>query len=179
MTDVASRRLFQSQVRIVLRRCRFKHRRAKIRRIAEILCVSIVGEKGPTFSKTASHIHVTCLVPALCRVLQQINAAHRKRSIGYCNVVRQDHSRQETQRLERSAWSDGAGTGRRVINQVAALQVHTMGSEVAKFQRHLWTETLLDGTTPLLDVLRRRVELHGGEANGGRSQNGRSDVEWV
>jgi len=39
--------------------------------------------------------------------------------------------------------------------------VHTMRSKVTKFQRRLWTETLLDGTTPLLHILRRRVELPG------------------
>src|SRR5512132_4726621 len=52
-----------------------------------------------------------------------------------------------------------------------------MGSQVAKFQRHLWTETLLDRTTPLLDVLWRRVEFNGGETNSGCAQNCRTAVE--
>src|ERR1700730_7853500 len=52
-----------------------------------------------------------------------------------------------------------------------------MRSKVAKFQRRLWTQTLLDGPTPLLDILRRRVEFHGGEANGSCAQDRRPEVE--
>src|SRR4030081_384469 len=54
-----------------------------------------------------------------------------------------------------------------------------MRSKVAKFQRRLWTQTLLDGPTPLLDILWRRVEFNGGEANGGRAQDRRPEVEVI
>src|SRR6266699_6033874 len=55
--------------------------------------------------------------------------------------------------------------------------MNTMRSKVAQFQRHLCAQTLFDGTTPLLDILRRRILFNGGEANGSRAQHRRSEVE--
>ena len=40
-------------------------------------------------------------------------------------------------------------------------------------------EALLDGSTPLLDVLRRSVRIKGGEANHGRSQDRLWKVEAI
>ena len=57
------------------------------------------------------------------------------------------------------------------------MQVDAVRAEVAEFERGRGPETLLDGQAPLLDVLRRRVRVEGGEADGRASEHGLTEVE--
>src|SRR6185503_9052066 len=52
-----------------------------------------------------------------------------------------------------------------------------MRAEIAELKRCLCTETLLNRSAPLLDILWRRIGLEGSEANRRRSQHSRTEVE--
>lgn len=67
--------------------------------------------------------------------------------------------------------SPGARLG--IVDEVGALQVESAGAEVTDFDRGFRTELLFKRDAPLLDVLRRRVELNPGEAHDGRAQDRR------
>src|SRR5882724_7027566 len=57
--------------------------------------------------------------------------------------------------------------------------MYSVRSEIAEFQGRLGAQTLLDRTTPLLDVLRWRVNLESSKAYGGRAQNRRREIEMT
>src|SRR6478736_6698214 len=60
---------------------------------------------------------------------------------------------------------------------MTTLQMNSVRSQVAKFQRHLLTQTFLDRRTPLLNVLRRRIGFNSSKAHRGHAQNCRCEVE--
>src|SRR5580765_2990265 len=78
MPDITARTPLGIEVAIVLRNRRLKHRRTKIRRVAQILGPGIVRKKRQPLRISTSHVDVTCVVPALRRVLEQVDGAHRK-----------------------------------------------------------------------------------------------------
>src|SRR5258707_658994 len=51
------------------------------------------------------------------------------------------------------------------------LQMYSMRSQIAEFQRSLGAQSLLNGTAPLLDVLGWRVDLESSKADCGRAQD--------
>src|SRR5258705_8769997 len=55
--------------------------------------------------------------------------------------------------------------------------MNSVRPQVAKFQRHLLTQTLLDGSAPLLNILRWRLSLDSSEAHSGHTQNCGGEVE--
>src|ERR1700754_1523216 len=177
MAHVASKSLLQSQIVVVLWRCRFKHRRTKIRGIAQVLTKSVVSQKRPTATETPAHIDVARVIPTLRGILQQVNPAYRKRCIGNRDVVRKNHARKEAQSSERPAWSNRARPGRRIIDQMRTLKMQSVRSQIAEFERGVRPQTLLDRTTPLFDVLRRRVELESGKTNRRDTQHRWSKIQ--
>src|ERR1043165_3053925 len=98
---------------------------------------SNIGEESPTPSKTPPHVHVTSLIPTLCRVLQQIDVAHGKSRINYRYIFRQDHPRQKTQSSEWPAWTNSSRTRLCIVNQMRALQVYSVRPEISQLQRGL------------------------------------------
>src|SRR2546423_11114078 len=126
MANVTSESLLQTEIGIILRRRRLKHRRTKVGRVAEVLRKRIVSQERPAAREAAPDIYVSCFVPTLRRILQQVDAAHRKRCVGHSDVGRQSHTRQEAEHLERPARSDCSWAGSSIINQMRALQVHSM-----------------------------------------------------
>src|SRR4030095_3454382 len=60
---------------------------------------------------------------------------------------------------------------------MTALPMNSVRSKVAKFQRHLLTQTPLDRSTPLVDVLRWRIGFNSSKAHSGHAQNCRCEVE--
>src|ERR1700687_1428075 len=110
---------------------------------------------------TTPHIDVARVVPALRGVLQQIDGADGKRH-ALDHRIRHTAGWQrrigdEAQRLERAPWSNRAGSGRRVINQVRSLQVKTARAEITDLEGRILPQALLHGTIPLLNVLRWRM----------------------
>src|ERR1700741_699985 len=179
VTHVAGNSLFESEIRIILRRGRLEHRRTEIRSIAKILRKRVVGKERPTAAKSSAQIDVTSLIPTLRGILEQVDAAHRKRCVGDRDIGRQDHSRQEAQGLERPAWSNRTWTGRRIVDQVRALQVQSMRTEVAEFKGCFGAKTLLYRCAPLLDILWRRIGFKSGETDRRRSQYRRAKIEMT
>ena len=136
---------------------------------------------------TAAHIDVACVVPALRRVGEQIDGAHRSadgsgRTIGGRRGRNGDTRGQrgivdELENLERAPRADGAGAWRRIVDEVGALQVNAARSEIADLKSGFTAETLLDRRAPLLDILRGGVWIKGGEAHGGGPENCGIEVE--
>src|ERR1700674_841343 len=55
--------------------------------------------------------------------------------------------------------------------------MYSVRSEIAEFQCSFGAQALLYGTAPLLDVLRWRIDFKGSEADCGRPQNRRGEIE--
>src|SRR6266567_6829524 len=115
MANVAGKTFLRDKIGIVLRRGRLEHWRAEIWCVAEVLRKGVVREEGPAVRKTSPDVNVTGLIPALRGVFQKIDATHGKRRVGYGDVGRQNHTRQETQSLEWPAWANGPRAGGSVI----------------------------------------------------------------
>src|ERR1035437_6218520 len=77
----------------------------------------------------------------------------------------------------RTARLNQAGTRLRVIDEVGALQVESACAEVADFKRGLTAQLLLERGAPLLNVLRRRVQLQRGETHHRGAQYRRGKVQ--
>src|SRR5207302_19457 len=118
MTNVAPGAFFRGQGVIVLRNGSLKHRRPEIRRVAQVLRPGVVAEEGQTMREAAADIDVPGVVPALCRVLQQVDGTDREDCAYQVEVGRQDRIRHEADGFERTARTDGARTRRSVIHQV-------------------------------------------------------------
>src|SRR6266576_5347078 len=88
VANVTGEPLLSGQVGIVLWSSRLEHRRSKVRRITEVLRKRIVGEECPPTSKPATDVHVTSFIPALRRVLEQVDATDRERCVGNGDVRR-------------------------------------------------------------------------------------------
>src|SRR5262245_12765178 len=76
--NIASRTFFCSKVVIVLGDRGFEHRRAKIRSIRQILCKCVIPENGQPPLVAAANIDIAGVIPALCRVLEEIDTANRE-----------------------------------------------------------------------------------------------------
>src|ERR1041385_2936190 len=144
VADVTSEALLRSQVGIVLGSGRLKHRRSKVGRIAEVLRKRIVRQHRPPAGEATSNVCVSRLVPALRGVLQQVDAADRERGAGHGDVRRQNHAGQKAEHLERPAWSNRSRSGSGIVNEMRTLQMHTVRSQITKFQRRFFAQTLFD-----------------------------------
>src|SRR5947207_3474845 len=165
MPHVAGEAFFSEQIGVVLRDGPLIHGRAEIRGIGEILGVSVVDEKGEAVGEAPPRVYPASLVPASRRVFQQVDPRHRERGADHAEVGWKHGAREEADLRERPAWPDGTRSGRRVVDQVRALQVETAGALVAYFDHGLGGQRLLNGKAPLLDVLRGAVGIGGREAD--------------
>src|SRR2546423_35290 len=126
MSNVTGESLLETKIGIVLGRRRLKHRRTKVGGIAEVLRKCIVSQERPAAREAPANIYVARLVPTLRRILQQVDSTNRKRCVRHGDVGRQGHTRQEAEHLERPARSDCSWAGSSVVNQMRALQVHSV-----------------------------------------------------
>jgi hypothetical protein len=111
---------------------------------------------------TAANIDVTCVVVALSGVLQQINRTDGEADLtvgatgggrGVRNVCGQNGAGDEADLAERTAWADGSRSRRRIVDEMRALQVDAVRTQVADFESGLMAEAFLHRSAPLLDVL--------------------------
>ena len=115
----------------------------------------------------AAHVYVSGVVPTLGRVLEKINGAHRKglaldhriRTAG-----RKHGSRNKTQSLEGTTRPQRPRPGRRVVDQVSALQVEPARPEIAHIDSRVLSKPFLDLPVPLLNVLRRGMRIESRES---------------
>jgi hypothetical protein len=186
MTNVARRSALGGEIIVVLRDCRFEHGRTKIWSIAEVFRPGIVRKECKAAREASTDVDVTGVIPALCAVLQQIDGADWKTNLivwAPASRSRVGHiSRQcciwhKTNLGKRPAWTDWPRARRRIVNQVGALQVETVRSQVSNLERCLMPEAFLDRTAPLLDVLRRSMRVHGGEAYRSLAEHGMPEIE--
>src|SRR6185437_2577265 len=106
--------------------------------------------------------HIARVIPALCRIFEQVDRAHAKRRTGHRDVGRNDRIRNEADLFEWSPRLNRSGSWLRIVDQVRALQVEAARTEVADLNHRARSDTLFDRRAPLLDVLRRRMRLHPG-----------------
>src|SRR5882724_7217887 len=121
---VASRSFFGIEIPVVLRNRSLVHGRAKVRRIGQVLGVSVVRKKTQPVRIAAAHVRVTSVVPALRRFLQQVDGADRKclaLNDGSGAAARQYGPGHKRQRLEGTPRSKRPGPRQSVIDQVRAL----------------------------------------------------------
>src|SRR5262249_30562793 len=137
----------------------------------------VVSQKSEPGRMPATNIDVSGVVPALGRVLEEVDGTDRERGTQNGNVARQHRSGQETKSLEWPPRTDGTATSCPVLDQMSSLQVKAMDAEISDFQRGLLAEALFHRSTPLLDILGRRVELDRGEADRCSAQYGLAKVE--
>ena len=78
MAYIASRPFFCFQIVVVLRNRGFKHRRAEIGSIAQVLRPGVIREESKPPHVAAANIDIASVIPALRCVFQKINRAHRK-----------------------------------------------------------------------------------------------------
>src|SRR5690349_24934188 len=78
MPHVATGALFCGKIVVVLRDRGLKHRRAKIRSVAQVLRPSVVAQESKAARITASHVDISRVIPALRRVLEKIDRADRE-----------------------------------------------------------------------------------------------------
>ena len=76
----------------------------------------------------------------------------------------------EGERLEGTARPKRPGPGKRVVDEMSALEMESASAEVTDVERCVFAEALLHGCIPLLDVLRGRMRVEGGKADGGCGQ---------
>src|SRR4030095_14481967 len=81
--NIASRAFFCSKVVVVLWNRGLEHRRAEIRGIRQILCKRVISENGRTALVAAANIDIASVVPALCRVLEEVDTANRECGVRY------------------------------------------------------------------------------------------------
>src|SRR5262249_19952365 len=131
---IASRPFFRRQVIVILRNCGLKHRGTEVRRITQVLRPGIVSQESPTANITTANVHIAGVVPALRRVLQEVDGTDREtdgavgascRGRNIRDIGRQLCPFNETDAWERTAWPNGSRPRRRVVNQVSTLKVQT------------------------------------------------------
>src|SRR5438874_11270681 len=188
MPNIATRAFLCSEIIVVLGNRRLKHWRTKVRCVAQVLRPGVISKKGKTMRVTAAHIDVACVIPTLSAVFQKIDGADREThtTIGtsaqrsnVSRVCRQDRAGQESNFREWPPRPNWPWSWQRIIDQVCPLQVDSMCSQISNFQGRFVTQAFLNRTAPLLDVLRRRVWIHGGEADYRLTQNCLSEIELV
>src|SRR5579884_43214 len=185
MAHVAPGSFLRCKIAVVLWNGRLIHWRAEIGRVGQVFGKGVIRQKTETMGISAAHVHVGRVVPALCGVLQQVDRAHWK---GLALEDRVGAARSENRSwnkrkcLERPAWTQRTWSGRRIVDQVRALQVQPARAEVADFDRCIPAESFLHGCVPLLDVLRWRMRIKSRETNSGggqwsRAQHRRPEIE--
>src|SRR5947207_15258046 len=105
-----------------------------------------------------AHIDVPGVIPALCAVFQQVDGADgESHALNHraCTAGRQGSVRHEGQSFERPPRSQRAGSRKRVVDQMSALQMETPRANIPNFDRSVGIEALLYRSIPLLYVLRR------------------------
>src|SRR5207245_6907432 len=75
---VTSRAFLGGEIIIVLRNGSFEHRRAKIRSVTQVLRPCVVSEERQSVRIAATYVYVSGVIPALRRVLQEVDGAYRK-----------------------------------------------------------------------------------------------------
>src|SRR5439155_13404830 len=103
------------------------------------------------------------------RANRRADSAHRtsgRRCGRDADAARQSAAVDKLQNLERAARSDGSRARLRIIDQVRPLQMNSPRSQVPDFKGRLASETLLDRSTPLLNILGRRVRIESRKADG-------------
>src|SRR5258708_23068412 len=164
MPDITGRALSRIEIAVVLRNGCLKHGRTKIRGVGETLGKRVVGQERKSMGVTPAHVDVAGVVPALCRVLQQIDGAYRERQTDGIHLGRQNSSGDKADLRERTARANRARSGRRVVDKMCALQMKTVVAQEAYFESRLAAQALFHRGAPLLQVLSRRVQIHRREA---------------
>ena len=140
---IAAGTLLSGQVVVVLRDGGLKHRRAEVGCVAQVLRPGVIREQREPMLITPAHVYISGVIPALCRVLQQVDGADREAHLS-CGASRgrsdvghtrwQGGVRHKRNDRVRSARSDGSGTRRRIVDQMRALQVQAVRAQVADLQ---------------------------------------------
>src|SRR5581483_7861261 len=153
VSHVAAGPFLRCEVVVVLRNGSLKHWRAEIRSVTQIFCPCEICEQGQPVLITAPNVHIARVVPALGGIFEQIDRAYRKAHLaGRASARRRDvgHASRQSciwHKCDFRKWpprADGAGSGKRVVDQVRALQMNAVGSEIADFKRGVLPEALLD-----------------------------------
>src|SRR4051812_31302753 len=177
MSDVASGTFLRIEVPVILRYGRLKHRRAEIGCVREVLSVCVIGENAEAACVSAPHVDISCVVPALRRVLEPVHRANRncvadhggsgwKNSAGQegCNAV-------GTPRLSQTR------TRKRIIDQMSTLQMKPANTLITDLNNGLAADCSLDRSSPLLDILRLLVGIESSEARHGLADDRRSEIQ--
>src|SRR5205085_7602517 len=120
-------------IAVVLRDRAFVHGRAEVGRVRQVLGIGVIRQKAETAGILPANIYVTGVVPTLRRIFEQIDCADRERLAlddGVGAARREYCVWNKTECLERTARAERAGSRRRVMDQVRALQVQSARAEM-------------------------------------------------
>src|SRR5207253_6671977 len=101
----------------------------------EVFCPSVIAQKREATRIPPAHIDITCVVPTLRGILQQVNRADGKtngavgttsRRRGVSNIGRQHGIRYKVDARERTARPNSPRSRQRIVDQVGALQMHSV-----------------------------------------------------
>ncbi len=90
VSDVAGGAFFCIQIVVVLRNGRLEHRGAKVRSVLERFRERVVGEETEAVGIATARVHIACVIPALRRILEQVDGTDGEGGAGDGDAGRED-----------------------------------------------------------------------------------------